>query len=474
MKKLTLLQRVNAFIIGIFLTVLFLELILQFSGMVFFGIQSFRNRPDDHHSKTVKILCVGESTTALGGNSAYPHQLETILNKRSPQHQYHVINKGIPGITTPAIVYDLPRYIRKYHPDYIIAMMGINDQQYGLGQNMQPSRAEFLFTKEPYKYFKTLKLIYLSYEHLKAHIEHGSKKRGEYFLNHGRHAEAIKVFQKYTHNNPKDVEGYLLLAKVYRWEGMFDQAIAILNEALEQFPEHITVLTELAHLWIETNTFSKAEYYLNTAAKNNPKNPKLLYTSGLLFKKQGQLDKAETSLQEAIAVGYNAYDALFHLGEVYLNQQKFTQARDALMKAVALEPDNDQAYNAALYAFQGLNDQTGFRNMQAKREQVLLNRNNPVTRQSFQKLHALARQNGIPLVIVQYPMLPVEPLKRMFLEPNHVLFVDNQEVFKNAVQTEGFNAVFTDNFAGTFGHCTPRGNRILAENIAELIVNSKP
>ena len=41
--------------------------------------------------------------------------------------------------------------------------------------------------------------------------------------------------------------------------------------------------------------------------------------------------------------------------------------------------------------------------------------------------------------------------------------------FKQAIKTHGYDAIFTDSFAGDFGHCTPRGNEILANQVAKVI-----
>ncbi|MFH1363885.1 MAG: hypothetical protein ABIH45_06740 [Candidatus Omnitrophota bacterium] len=66
-------------------------------------------------------------------------------------------------------------------------------------------------------------------------------------------------------------------------------------------------------------------------------------------------------------------------------------------------------------------------------------------------------------------MMNIEPLKKM-LRPNEgVIFVDNEMLFKNATEKEGYDEYFTDSFAGDFGHCTVKGNKLLAENIAKAI-----
>ncbi|MFH1622153.1 MAG: hypothetical protein ABIA97_03435, partial [Candidatus Omnitrophota bacterium] len=64
----------------------------------------------------------------------------------------------------------------------------------------------------------------------------------------------------------------------------------------------------------------------------------------------------------------------------------------------------------------------------------------------------------------------VEPLKKMFEDQEDVIFVSNERVFKEALKQASYKEYFTDMFAGDFGHCTQKGNRLLAENIANVIL----
>ena len=72
-------------------------------------------------------MCLGESTTAVGGEDAYPYQLQEILNENNMGIRFSVINKGVPGAHTSAIIEQLESNLNKYKPDMVIAMMGIND-----------------------------------------------------------------------------------------------------------------------------------------------------------------------------------------------------------------------------------------------------------------------------------------------------------------------------------------------------------
>ena len=46
----------------------------------------------------------------------------------------------------------------------------------------------------------------------------------------------------------------------------------------------------------------------------------------------------------------------------------------------------------------------------------------------------------------------------------------NENVFKKAVKEKGTKQIFVDMFGGEFGHCTLKGNKLIAENVANVIL----
>ena len=94
----------------------------------------------------------------------------------------------------------------------------------------------------------------------------------------------------------------------------------------------------------------------------------------------------------------------------------------------------------------------------------------PGTVANYRRLKDILDARGMKLVCVQYPMRNVGPLKRIFEGEYGVVFVDNEAGFREAVKKDGFNRIFIDMFAGDFGHCTEKGNRLLAENITSAIL----
>lgn len=68
-------------------------------------------------------------------------------------------------------------------------------------------------------------------------------------------------------------------------------------------------------------------------------------------------------------------------------------------------------------------------------------------------------------------MRSISPLRKIFEnDEKGVIFVDNELIFKEAINKYGTRAYFKDMFGGDFGHCTDKGNRLLAENIANTIL----
>jgi hypothetical protein len=94
----------------------------------------------------------------------------------------------------------------------------------------------------------------------------------------------------------------------------------------------------------------------------------------------------------------------------------------------------------------------------------------PMTKRNYRRLKEVLDERGIRLVCMQYPMRSLSPLKAMFDDPKGVIFVDNEAVFKDAVKQGSYDEYFSDMFAGDFGHCTAKGNRLLATNSADAIL----
>ena len=71
---------------------------------------------------------------------------------------------------------------------------------------------------------------------------------------------------------------------------------------------------------------------------------------------------------------------------------------------------------------------------------------------------------------MQYPLRIVEPLKNLLYSTEDIIFVENRKNFEDVLKNGKYEDYFVDNFGSEFGHGSPRGNRLIAENVANVII----
>jgi len=77
---------------------------------------------------------------------------------------------------------------------------------------------------------------------------------------------------------------------------------------------------------------------------------------------------------------------------------------------------------------------------------------------------------GIKLVAVQYPLRSIESLQMLIGGRKGVISVDNEALFRKALRRGGYDKYFVDRCYIDYGHATTEGNRLLAENIARVLL----
>lgn len=82
--------------------------------------------PREKSPGTLRIVCLGDST-AFGGHTTYPAQLEQILRECAPDTHVEVINAGVPGWTTIQGVRLFQRDLVAWRPDIVTASFGFNN-----------------------------------------------------------------------------------------------------------------------------------------------------------------------------------------------------------------------------------------------------------------------------------------------------------------------------------------------------------
>ena len=146
--------------IGIVIALFCLEVLLQTSSFVLKYANKISNsqktgkklkvKDDD----SIRILCIGESTTYGQYTKMLPYFLDKNTNKN-----YIIIDCGIPGTNMKNIAERINKQINYYQPDIIVTMMGINDAQFNDKQ---------IYKQYPIKIFNLFLLIKRNIENIVA------------------------------------------------------------------------------------------------------------------------------------------------------------------------------------------------------------------------------------------------------------------------------------------------------------------
>ena len=533
--KTTLAQKILLVFFGFFLTVILLEVGLRVGGFVFLSFQEGSNRVSLDQNDSFRILCLGESTTALGGDNSYPRQLENILNSTRKDIHFSVINKGIPSITTTQIVANLEKYLDEYKPHLVVVMMGINDGSALQNNPNGISRVKNPFL-EKFQIFKLTKLLWL-------HVTYQDKKETKNpFLE-----KALQSLDAQVNANPSSV-GLTKLANFYGAMNNFEKQKEILLKAIEYDPNNYQALGYLGTCYKHFGDYKNASHALEEMIKaipdkgdhlmwayaelgdsyrleqnysearrgylksievfpNHPgafgclgdvymeqerytqaqalfEKQLQIYPLGVLwygklahcYQRQGRSAMAERLLKQGLRLNPSAAVLYLELGECLMQNKKYDEAERVFKQALQLEPEALQGVNVdidryllASYEAQGKND------LAKKLRRSLLSKEGmytPLTRENYQKLKEILSRRKILLVVMQYPMRDIGPIKEMLEPAGGILFVENKKNFKEAIAKANYDDYFTDRFAGDFGHCTPKGNFLLAQNAANVIVKN--
>jgi len=397
---------------GLFITAVFLEIGLRIGGFILLNPQERQNRRSMREKNAYRIICLGESTTAAICDEPYPSQLEKILNAADIGKKFCVINLGIPGGNTSVIVSQLGHNLSEYRPDMVIAMMGIND----LGM---PKGPQFLRTLRIYKLITIL-----------------SDRIANKFEEIGI-CRCNKVALDKNNNVMSECAFYVNLGIEYRKREKMDVAEKVFRKAIELNPGFLPAYFELAKVYLLSKRYIQAEKIYQEVLETEPRNESAYLELAQLYMEMKEYRRAEGALKKALVFGRGNSRVNEALASFYEKEGKSWLAEKYMKKAKKMMP----------YGYSDL------------------------TIRNYRRLKEVLDKKRIRLVCAQYPMRKIWPLKRLFSSRDGIIFVDNEAVFKEAVNTISYSDYFTDRFAGEFGHCTPKGNKLLADNIARTILN---
>ena len=510
-------QRSAVFVAGLLVALLLLELALRASGALFVEGQDQRNKEALAGDQRV-VLCLGESTTAMGGDDAYPSQLQEILRDRTGE-AFFVVNEGIPGANSSALLSRLTHELDRYQPEVVVAMMGANDIPGGAIPHSEITQSQQAAPTHALKIVEfALQLRHSAGRSGEAPAARAARDagasyddlmdRGSALARDFRHLEAEEFFVAAADLEPSRVEAFVQLGRLYEDMSRPEEAQARFIHGIEVCEAHgrnpcDKLLVDFARCLERLEQHTGAEEQFRRALDANERSAAAWFGLGRVLRKQERFEDAAAAFREAIALDPGDPQAHVSLGlcleslgdttgaeehlrrgweaspgdrRAFIRLADFYERHDRhdtliALGAEALDVDPDDDIAGWMAGYHGRRGNTA----RAERYQAMADdirhRSTPtMTRENYLNMAQVLSARGIQLLAVQYPVRSVEPLEQIFSGDDAVILVDNSEVFRAALQDHRFDELFWDRCYGDFGHCTRMGNRILADNIADAIV----
>ncbi|MBD3264485.1 MAG: tetratricopeptide repeat protein [Candidatus Omnitrophica bacterium] len=537
-------KRVTLILFGVIISIILLELTLRMVGGVILLKRGLQDKAIGERKNTYVIICLGESTTACGGEDAYPAQLEEILNQKTRDVNFRVINRGRDGTNSAFILNDLEEELNKYKPDIVVVMMGINDRGFPVIAYKDTPMVKLKLFLRSCRTYKLFRLAFLSSRKMKGEsrvwegggLKESKKEAAALFTGvFGEDSSKENVypqllqdaedkassFQKRIDQEkpaPRDVleekkenltgeEGDLnkIYSKIedirsgkriayfeknieffaaeednpfnkyleYRDKGDMDEANRVLEETIKDNPREPATYAQLANSYIDQGRYEEAERILKKLLELTPNDAGTYTLMGKCYTNSNRLDEAEEVLKKALRLNpdcLNTYREFYRCYDCQNRLDKLEGLLKPLQKLAEKKPRDEMIYRLAGRFCYLLGKQHEAQKYMEKAKKLDLDYYNPMTKHNYRKLKDMVLDRDIYLLCVQYPTRSIEPLKKIFDSGRGIIFVDNEDIFKKAINEEGYGDYFQDNFAGDFGHATKKGNKLLAGNIAGVIL----
>jgi len=513
MPLITFKQKILLVFWGIIATFILLEVFLRIGGFIFTLNQERYNRViQERNESEFRILCLGESTTAIGGRDSYPYQLEEILNEQNLGKKFEVINKGAVSKKTDFILKYLKKNLDEYSPDVVVLMLGINDILAArthiwwgrLRDVLEHSRSYKLVEYAIMHLFHKLNLVspdepvgespLMGQQKISPEDDLAGNAPGNITLEDPQVME--KLWQKSQlafQSAQQQLQGQgsleaknrleklklrqtllsTYIGRYYRIRKQYEEAKQYLEVSLKLDKDNYSAYIELVRCYREEGECQKAIDLTYQALELKPEKRGLaLAELARCYDKLGMTKETRQAYLDILEEGTEFFWLYHEMGNWFKDHAFYEDAQSAYLRALGGDSRDGYLFEKLAFVYEKLNQleksliyQKKYRQWQEKMQTYP-----PFTVRNYQDIVDIISSRGIKVICVQYPRRSIEPLKHMLGSSRQVIFVENKENFSKALAGSEYTRYFSDSFAGDFGHCTREGNHLIAQNLAEAII----
>ena len=347
-------------------------------------------------------------------------------------------------------------------------MMGINDEP-----ETPPAKEVIRRLKNFIKTQQSYKLARLLYErfHSREILIGMYIERGGAYLDLQHYYEAEQMFNKVRELEPAGAMAYVWLGKCYINQSMFLKAEEMFDQAQTLALNDAYAYVDMGWGYYEMEKTGKASEMFKKAVGLNPRDYDLYVELAQFYHAIKDFSQAENAFKQSISLMkvHNDNWPYSALGWHYLEREMYPQAEEAFKEALGINPADLSACMDLGFLRQAEGKYAQAREYFIKAGS-LLEESRSKTFKNYRALKEGILKRRIRLVCLQYPLRNLEDLKRMLDPGDDIIFVDNEAIFREALKSGSFEDYFVDRFGGDFGHCTAKGNELLAKNVAETIL----
>ncbi len=423
--------------LGILIALVSLEVLLQTSSFVIAQANKLSNKKIvklADNKDLIKILCIGESTTV----AQYPKQLVDYLNKHITK-DFMVIDCGISATHIENIVERIDSQLETYKPNIVISMMGIND-------------AEFQNTEIHKKY--KLKIL-------------------ELFMLIKKHIEQIAADQLYA--DDKDID-YSKLQDEYSANR---KELTQLEQLIDKNPKNLKAIETISILYRMRKDYVNVEKYVGIYRANSAApNMHMLFMLTDAYIRMGKDNDAQKLILSVLNDNdisdedKNIYLSKAVESYIYLsNPEKLKDYYNLIIKTKTQTAILDNLYKYLI----SKNISIKYYDYSNKFKNTIktVNLNTEKIKNAYLIFAKKVIDSGAVYICMGYPAMPIKDFEDFFKDTalkSKILFVSNENNFKEQLKKTPYYGLFRDNFGGAFGHCTDAGNRLIAENVGQYIL----
>jgi Flp pilus assembly protein TadD len=295
-------------------------------------------------------------------------------------------------------------------------------------------------------------------------------------LDQGQTAAAVGAFTQLLQRFPGSPEVLMGLGDCYSLLGEDKRPRELFEMAVRKASAR-PLYRALLHLgWHcrEHGDLERAEHVFQRAIHLFPDESSPYRELGMVYLLEHRNDDATRLFAQAADHGRGDSGLYVLLGNHYLWLKEPAKAEAAFQRAVALNPGDARAYGGLATSYQSMGKtgpaQEALVKAKALRERGYV----AMTRENYRRIRQLVTGSGARLVCIQYPRRSLAELQHLFEDPSGIIFVGNEAPFEHALLTAPLTDYFIDFFGGDFGHCTEKGYRLMAQDIADVILKDFP